>query len=196
MRSSITRSPKAIVFAAVMLGGGVTPLSAQKAADSALQRQGGQLEQRVRERIAAVVQNRLQLTDDQMRRLRDVNAKYEGQRRKLVADERDARIVLRAELQRGKQGDQTRISDAVDRMFKTQRARIDLAEQEQRDLSSFMTASQRAGYLALQEQIRRRVDEMRQRRLGGGRGMGAGRGPLGPEKDTTKIVTPKVTVKP
>jgi hypothetical protein len=115
-----------------------------------------------------------------MKRLRDVNAKYESQRRKLVGDERDARIVLRAELQRGKQGDQARISDAVDRMFKTQRARIDLAEQEQHDLSSFMTASQRAGYLALQEQIRRRVDEMRQRRLGGGRGMGARGGAIGP----------------
>jgi hypothetical protein len=195
MRTSIARSPKAIVFALLLLGS-APELVAQRAPDSALQRQGGQLEQRVRERIAAVVQNRLQLTDDQMRRLRDVNAKYEGQRRKLVADERDARIVLRAELQRGKQGDQARISDAVDRMFKTQRARIDLAEQEQRDLSAFMTASQRAGYLALQEQIRRRVDEMRQRRQGVGRGIGAGRGPLGPTKDTTRIVTPKVTVKP
>ena len=195
MRTSIARSPKAIVFALLLLGS-APELVAQRAPDSALQRQGGQLEQRVRERIAAVVQNRLQLTDDQMRRLRDVNAKYEGQRRKLVADERDARIVLRAELQRGKQGDQARISDAVDRMFKTQRARIDLAEQEQRDLSAFMTASQRAGYLALQEQIRRLVDEMRQRRQGVGRGIGAGRGPLGPTKDTTRIVTPKVTVKP
>ena len=195
MRTSIARSPKAIVFAAVLLGSAPV-VAAQKAPDSTLQRQGGQLEQRVRQRIAAVVQNRLQLTDDQMRRLRDVNAKYEGQRRKLVADERDARIVLRAELQRGKQGDQARISDAVDRMFKTQRARIDLAEQEQRDLSAFMTASQRAGYLALQEQIRRRVDEMRQRRQGVGRGIGAGRGPLGPTKDTTRVITPKVMVKP
>jgi len=195
MRTSIARSPKAIVFALLLLGS-APELVAQRAPDSALQRQGGQLEQRVRQRIAAVVQNRLQLTDDQMRRLRDVNAKYEGQRRKLVADERDARIVLRAELQRGKQGDQARISDAVDRMFKTQRARIDLAEQEQRDLSAFMTASQRAGYLALQEQIRRRVDEMRQRRQGVGRGIGAGRGPLGPTKDTTRVITPKVMVKP
>lgn len=174
MRTSIVTLARAIMLAGAVLGNAVA-LDAQKAPDSASQRQGGQMEQRVRERIAAVVQNRLQLTDDQMKRLRDVNTKYEAQRRKLVTDERDARIVLRAELQRGKQGDQTRISDAVDRLFKTQRARIDLAEQEQRDLSAFMTASQRAGYLALQDQIRRRVDEMRQRRLGGGRGLG-GRG--------------------
>jgi hypothetical protein len=179
MRTSMARSANVAIFAAALLGNAVA-LGAQKAPDSASQRQGGQLEQRVRERIAAVVQNRLQLTDDQMKRLRDINTKYEAQRRKLVTDERDARIVLRAELQRGKQGDQTRISDAVDRMFKTQRARIDLAEQEQRDLSAFMSASQRAGYLALQEQIRRRVDEMRQRRLNGGRGLGGRGGALGP----------------
>ena len=179
MRRSIARPATAALFAVALLGNAVAA-GAQKAADSASQLQGGQLEQRVRQRIAAVVQNRLQLTDDQMKRLRDVNSKYEAQRRKLVADERDARIVVRAELQRGKQGDQARISDAVDRLFKTQRARIDLAEQEQRDLSGFMSASQRAGYLALQEQIRRRVDEMRQRRLGGGRGVGRGGGAIVP----------------
>ena len=179
MRLSMVRPARVAMVAAAVLGNAAA-LGAQKLADSASQRPAGQLEQRVRERIAAVVQTRLQLTDDQMQRLRDVNAKYEAQRRKLVADERDARIVVRAELQRGKQGDQARISDAVDRMFKTQRARIDLAEQEQHDLAAFMTASQRAGYLALQEQIRRRVDEMRQRRLGAGRGMGGRGAPVGP----------------
>jgi hypothetical protein len=170
-----TRISRRVFIGAALLLAAVPTLGAQGLADSARARQAAPMEQRVRERIAAVVQNRLQLNDDQMRKLRDVNAKYEGQRRKLVADERDARIVLRAELQRGKQGDQARIADAVDRMFKTQRSRIDLAEQEQRDLSSFMSASQRAGYLALQEQIRRRVEDMRQRRAGG-RGPGPGKG--------------------
>ena len=178
MRTSIARPAQAAMLAVALLGNAMAA-GAQKAPDSVSKRQAGQLEQRVRERIATVVQKRLQLTDDQMKRLRNVNSKYEAQRQKLVTDERDARIVVRSELQRGKQGDQARISDAVDRLFKTQRARIDLAEQEQKDLSGFMTASQRAGYLALQEQIRRRVDEMRQRRLGGGRGMG-GRGAIGP----------------
>jgi hypothetical protein len=167
------------MFAVALLGNAMAA-GAQKAPDSVSKRQAGQLEQRVRERIATVVQKRLELTDDQMKRLRDVNSKYEAQRQKLVTDERDARIVVRSELKRGKQGDQARISDAVNRLFKTQRARIDLAEQEQRDLSGFMTASQRAGYLALQEQIRRRVDEMRQRRLGGGRGMGGRGGAIAP----------------
>jgi Spy/CpxP family protein refolding chaperone len=162
-----------VLVAAAALMAGAPVLVAQTATDSAPLRRGVAMEQRVRERVAAVVQNRLQLTDDQMRKLRDVNAKYEPQRRKLLADERDARIVLRAELQRGKNGDQSRVSTALDKMLKTQRSRLDVAEQEQRDLSAFLSPSQRAGYLAIQEQIRRRVDEMRQRN-GAGRGLGKG----------------------
>ena len=162
---------RATVVAASVLAA-APQLAAQGGADSSRLRQSVAMEQRVRERVAAVVQKRLELTDDQMRRLKDVNAKYETQRRKLFADERDARVTLRAELQRGKAGDQSKVSGAIDTMLKSQRARLDVAEQEQRDLSAFMTPSQRAGYLAIQEQIRRRIEDMRQRR--GGRGVGKG----------------------
>lgn len=141
-------------------------LTAQRPADTTTSIAKAGMEQRVRERVAAVVQNRLQLSEEQMGKLRDVNAKYEPRRRALFADERDARVSLRTQLQRGKAADQTAISSAIDRMLKTQRARLDIVEQEQRDLSAFMTPSQRAGYLALQEQIRRRVDEMRRGRGG------------------------------
>jgi hypothetical protein len=152
------------MFVAASLFAFAPVLGAQRPADSASALPKAGKEQRVRERVATVVQNRLQLSDEQMRKLRDVNAKYEPRRRTLFADERDARVTLRTQLQRGKEGDQTAISSAIDKMLKTQRARLDIAEQEQRDLSAFMTPAQRAGYLALQEQIRRRVDEMRRGR--------------------------------
>lgn len=125
------------------------------------------LQARVRQRVATVVKQRLALTDDQMRQLTAVNANYEGRRRALVMQERDARTAIRAELQRGSAGDQKRVETALSDLFRTQRARIDLAEQEQRDLARFLQPSQRAGYLALQEQVRRRVDQMRQRRGAG-----------------------------
>jgi hypothetical protein len=124
----------------------------------------GALQARVRQRLAAVVKQRLNLTDDQMRQLASVNASYEGRRRALMAQEHDARVVVRGELQRGKLADQQRVDSALTELFRVQRARIDLAEQEQRDLSKFMQPSQRAGYLALQEQVRRRVEQMRRRR--------------------------------
>lgn len=122
------------------------------------------LQSRVRQRLAAVVKQRLNLTDDQMRQLATVNASYEGRRRALMTQERDARIIVRGELQRGKLADQQRVENALGELFRIQRARIDLAEQEQRDLAKFMQPSQRAGYLVLQEQVRRRVEQMRRRR--------------------------------
>jgi hypothetical protein len=56
-----------------------------------------------------------------------------------------------------------------------QRRRLDLAAEEQRELATIMTPVQRARYLALQETVRRRTDEMRRRRGGGAR-RGAGNG--------------------
>jgi hypothetical protein len=128
------------------------------------------LQARVRQRLAAVVQQRLALTDDQLRQLTAVNRSYDGQRRTLFAQERAARATVRAELQRGSQADQKKVESALSDLFRTQRARLDLAEQEQRDLAKFLQPSQRAGYLALEEQLRRRADQMRQRRGGGAGG--------------------------
>ena len=124
----------------------------------------GALQARVRQRLAAVMKQRLELTDDQMRQLTAVNASYEARRRALMGQERDARVTVRGELQRGKQADQKRVDGALTDLFRIQRARIDLAEQEQRELAKFLQPSQRAGYLALQEQVRRRVEQMRKRR--------------------------------
>lgn len=138
------------------------------------------LQSRVRQRLAAVVKQRLKLTDDQMRQLTAVNGAYETKRRALVAQERDARTIVRTELQRGQQADQKRVEGALTDLFRTQRARLDLAEQEQRDLAKFLQPSQRAGYLALEEQVRRRIDEMRRGRSQGGPGARRQGGPGGP----------------
>ena len=50
------------------------------------------LEQRFRQRMAAVVQQRLNLNADQMRRLGDLNREMETQRRQLNEQERAARV--------------------------------------------------------------------------------------------------------
>ncbi len=137
-----------------------TPLTAQQPVPRDSGR-GRALETRVRERIAVVAKERLRLTDDQLRRLQAVNSSFEPRRRALATEERDARVVLRAELARNERADNARVDDALKRLFRVQRQRLDLAEQEQAELSKFMQPAQRAGYLALQDQIRRRVDQMR-----------------------------------
>lgn len=142
-----------------------TPALAQKhRAAAPADTNASALQARVRQRLAAITQQRLALTDDQMRQLTAVNASYEQRRRELVSKERDARVVIRGELQRGKLADEKRVDSALADLFRVQRARIDLAEQEQGELAKFLQPSQRAGYLALQEQVRRRVEQMRRRR--------------------------------
>jgi hypothetical protein len=121
------------------------------------------LEQRLRQRMASVVQQRLGLTADQMRRLGEVNRDMEAQRRLLHQQERDVRIGLRAEVLRGDSANSDRVSRFVDQLIDVQRRRIELLSREQRALADFMTPVQRAKYLALQDQLRRRMEEMRGR---------------------------------
>jgi hypothetical protein len=113
--------------------------------------------------MATVVQQRLRLSADQMRRLGEVNRVIEEERRALHQQERDARTALRAEVRRGDSANQERVAQFVDQLIDVQRRRIDLLAREQRALADFMTPVQRAQYLAIQDQLRRRMEEMRGR---------------------------------
>ena len=154
---------RAIIVGGALALGTAAPLAAQQA-QPASDTANAALQARVRQRLAAVVQERLGLTDDQVRQLAAVNSSYEGRRHDLMVRERQARVLIRQQLQRGQSADQKGVDAALTDLFRIQRTRIDLAEQEQRDLAKFMQPSQRAGYLALQEQLRRRVEQMRKRR--------------------------------
>ena len=122
-----------------------------------------QLEQRFRERMADVVRRQLNLNADQMARLQSVDRSFDSQRMALAAQEREARRSLRESLMRDANPDQARVSQLLDRMLRVQRQRLDLVESEQRELAKFLTPVQRARYLGLQNQLRRRMQELQQR---------------------------------
>ncbi|MDQ4080672.1 MAG: hypothetical protein M3125_07915 [Gemmatimonadota bacterium] len=153
------------VFSLVVLS---TSVEAQRAGGDSIPARRQALEQRVRQRMATVVKERLRLSDDQMRRLGEVNRDMEGQRRLLNEQERDLRVGLRTELMRGDSASQDRVARFVDQLIDVQRRRIDLLSREQRALAAFMTPVQRAQYLAIQDQLRRRMEEMRGRPRRGG----------------------------
>lgn len=123
------------------------------------------LEQRVRERFGEVVRRQLALSDDQFRRLRETNRQYEGQRRDLVQRERTARAAIRDELGQPNGGDEARVGDRMQELLALQRERLSLTEAEDRQLAEFLSPQQRARYFGLQEQLRRRVEEMRRRAM-------------------------------
>jgi len=123
-----------------------------------------QLEQQLRRRLWQVTRERIGFTDAEMGRLEQVSQRFEGRRRELARDERAQRQLLRAEILSDDTANQDRIAAALDRMLQIQGQRHDLMVEEQKEFASFMTPLQRAKYLALQEQVRKRVEALRRQR--------------------------------
>jgi len=147
---------------------GVTPLAAQRV-DRLQPRPGAGvpprgLEQEFQQRLAEVVRRRLNLNDSQMQQLKAVNQRYERERMQLLRDERKARQALRTEVLAGEGANQTRVAQLLDELLRIQRQRLDITEREQRDLATFMTPTQRAQYFGIQDQLRRRLEELRDQR--------------------------------
>ena len=121
------------------------------------------LEQRLRERTGEIVQRRLQLTEDQMKQLQSTNKQFEARRADMIAREREVRRDLRMQMMAEKP-DQNKVSQLLDQTMQLERQRLDLVQNEQRELAKFMTPVQRARLFAIQNELRRRTQEMRNRR--------------------------------
>lgn len=126
------------------------------------------MEQRIRERFGEVVRRQLSLDDEQFRRLRETNREFEGMRRDLGMRERSARMSIRDEIERGDAADDAKVNAQMQEIQKLQRERLTLNEREDAKLGEFLTPAQRAKYFGLQDQLRRRVDDMRRRAMMGG----------------------------
>jgi periplasmic protein CpxP/Spy len=117
------------------------------------------LEQEFRERVAKLAQQRIGLTDAQMTQLGQSNARFGPQLNQIAAQERDTRQQLRAEMT-SPTPNQQHVNALLDQSLQLQKQRIAVVEQEQKDLARFMTPVQRARYIALQQQFRRRAQEL------------------------------------
>jgi len=160
------------IILAIVCAVAATPVAAQQVAPPArTDTARAQLEGRVRERFARVVKERVGLNDDQMKRLQDVQTKYDQQRRPLALEERSARLQLRGIVINEQSADQKQVDGLLARLIDIQKRRVQMLESEQRDLSAFMTPVQRAKFMGIREQLRKRVEAMRD----GGPARGAGR---------------------
>lgn len=118
------------------------------------------LEQRLRQRVAQVTRQRLGLDDARMAQLEGVNSRYAPQIGSLSAQERESRQQLRRQMTSAS-ADQAEVARLLDNLLRLQKQRVSLLESEQRDLAVFLTPVQRARYMGLQAQIRRRVEQLR-----------------------------------
>ena len=124
------------------------------------------LEKQFQQRVDALVRQRLQLSDEQATKLREVASRAEEARRGLRREEMMARKAMREELLAGDNANEARVADMLEQLPRLERRRIDLLEQEQRELARFLSPVQRARYFALQDELRRGMQEVQRRRMG------------------------------
>jgi hypothetical protein len=128
------------------------------------------LEQQFRRRSEQVVRSRLNLNDGQVTRLRTVSADIDGKRNALVEQEHSVRSVLRSEMAKGSSASQDRVTQLMAQARDLQAKRFALQQDEQQQLSGFLTPVQVAQYVGLQAQIRQRMREMQRGQQPAGKG--------------------------
>ena len=170
MIRSMTRS---LVVAALALGVTASGAFAQQVRAKNPDQTRPVLEQQFRERVARLAKARIGLSDAQMAQLEQSTARFAPQLNQVAAQERATRRELRQQLT-AQQPNQQRVSELLDVSLRLQKQRISIVEAEQKDLARFMTPVQRARYVALQQQFRRRAQELNSQR-GGVKRPGAGR---------------------
>jgi Spy/CpxP family protein refolding chaperone len=165
MRRGVGLAAAALVFGAVAMPAAAQdrPLPPRDAA------QRDTLENRLRQRMATMLRNQLGMNDEQIRRFQATNRRFEAQRVGLFNQEREVRGELRQLIEGGDTTQYQRIGTLLDRTIQLQRQRIDLQEAEQKELATFLNPSQRARLYGIEEQLRRRMDSLREGPPGGGR---------------------------
>ena len=117
------------------------------------------VENALREALAQAVRQRLNLTDQQATRLMDVNRKFSEDRLRIARDEIRIRRDLRLSLGGRDSSRSPETARLLDDLLDAQRQRLDLQQREQTTLSEFLTPEQRARYIGMMEQLRRRIQQ-------------------------------------
>lgn len=163
---------------ALMALGAVPALAQEPARDSA---QEEQLRAEVERRFGARVRTELGLNDDQAGKLKATQERYGPRRRQLLRGQLLHRFALQRQMQPGMAANPDSVKFHMDQM---QAGRADLLKVEQdedREMSGYLTPVQRARFQIMRQRFLERVNEMRQdrREMRGQRRQGMQRPPRG-----------------
>lgn len=150
-----------------------------------LRRPPADMDRRIQERMGQMLKQTLRLSDAQVRQMQEVNVRFAPRRMELFRDERGVREAMRREMADRDADGSPELARLIDRAIELQRARVSLLEEEQRALAQFLSPMQRARYMAFEEELQRRADEMRRQSEGRGPGGMPGRGGP-PPRDTLR----------
>lgn len=152
----------ALLVAALVLAVTTNAEAQRRDANSGQSRE--QLQRQFQARLDSIVKDRLQLTDEQFGLVREIATRIEQERRTLRMEDGRLRMELRRELN-AQSINEDKVADLLERIPRIERRRHDLNLREQRELAKVLRPSQRARYVALQEEMRRNMQEMMRKRL-------------------------------
>lgn len=164
-----------VLAGALILAASSAPLSAQRTPDRPREGQDrSRLEERIRARMGEIIQHRLGLTEQEAEELSAIAREYEGRRRALAREEREARD--RAEVLLESETPDDSASAALLEHFVALRLReAELVREEQARLQEVLSPGQVLQLYELRVEIGRRIrairnrggDDERRRRPGG-----------------------------
>jgi hypothetical protein len=155
-----------ILSCAALLALSAVPALAQQPTGPESRRE--ELRRRLEERFALRVQEELNLTTDQMSRLRATSREFAGRRREMEARQRDLRRALADQMRPGVAADKDSVAKLTDGLIDL---RVDYArtlKDEMTQLGKFLDPVQRAKLLVVRQRLIERVQTLRERREGGG----------------------------
>lgn len=155
-----------------MLGLVLVPaLAAQQ--DSMLARDSAvrdQLQQEIERRFGAVVQRQLGLTDDQANKLRATEERFRPRRRAIMREQLLLRMGLQDQMRPGEAANSDSVRRLMDGMQANRSALLQIEQEQDREMSGYLTPVQRARYQMLRERLVQRLQEVRRERAGQGAG--------------------------
>ena len=157
----------------------VSGLSAQQPSDTG---EAGRLRAQIEQRFTDRVQQELKLTPDQTTKLRASQERFSTRRRGLMQQQMERRRALDDQMQPGVAANSDSVRQLMDGLRAGRAEMVKIEQDEDQEMSGYLTPVQRARYQQMRERLMQRVGEMCREGRGMGRGQGMGRGARGPRR--------------
>ncbi len=144
----------------------VSGLRAQIPADTSDDAEVQQLQRRIRQRWNERVHQDLNLSNDQVARLRATEGRFLERRRALARNQRAVADALHGQLQPGVPANSDSVRKLMDARDRNRAALAQLEGDEDREIAGYLSPVQHARYQVMREQLRRRIQEIREQRRG------------------------------
>ncbi|MDQ3137751.1 MAG: hypothetical protein M3Q93_09200 [Gemmatimonadota bacterium] len=154
------RIPAVYILAVALVSVGI-PLVAQE--PGPVRPRAEELRRRVRERVAERIRDDLELTSEQMRRLRATVGSHAVQRRDLEARQRVLRRALGGQLRPGVAASPDSVGRLTDELMAVRVRYAESFRDEQAELAAFLDPIQRARVMLLRERLADRARQSRGR---------------------------------